>query len=158
MKEHVRLRAAVREDAPELAALWLEFMAFHAGRDELLGLSENAEEHWMMWITGKIESDDSLVAVAESRGHICGYCVATIKQRPPVFQRRDYVEVMELAVTASARGGGIGSRLYDYTAAWIKERGVDWVWLEVAATNDLATAFWENKGYRRFLETYQRGI
>jgi len=158
MTGEVRIREAERRDLEALAALWLEFMEFHASRDADLAVCDGAEGHWKKWAAGKMESRDSVVAAAERNGRTVGYAVATIKERSPVFKRRRYGEIMETAVTADARGGGIGSRLYDFVMSWLKRKDVDWAWLEVAAKNETAGEFWERKGFRPFLETHQRDI
>ena len=156
--DEVTIRPAVPGDLGAMGRLWVELMDFLTERDEHMAVVENAEEMWKRWTGGRIEDEDALVAVAERGGELVGFCIALLKERIPLYRRRRYGEIIELAVTAKHRGAGVGVRLYDCAVGWFKSRGVDWVCLEVSSANEVGVAFWEKCGFKPFLETMQRDI
>lgn len=62
--------------------------------------------------------------------------------------RRDELYVDGIAVSAAARGQGIGTRLLEEVATIAREGGMRWVRLDVIDTNPRAQALYERVGYR----------
>ncbi|MHC4715163.1 MAG: GNAT family N-acetyltransferase [Planctomycetota bacterium] len=147
----ITLRSAAMSDVPSLTKLWLEMMAFHVKREPDLALADDAGERWAKWAAGKIDDENGFVAVAERGGEIIGYVIAKTTERSDVFRERRYGEIMELAVTAAARGSGAGTGLYELAKEWVRSKGVTWLQVEVSSANEMAEGFWTRKGFKPFV-------
>lgn len=150
--DNITIRQATVDDLQRLSELWLEFMEFHTEREPDLALSADAGDRWAKWAAQKVADDKGFIAVAEAGGKIIGYVIAKITDRSDVFRERTYGEIMELAVTSSARAAGAGTRLYESATEWVRSKGVGWLQLEVSSANETADAFWAKKGFKPFVE------
>ena len=78
--------------------------------------------------------------VAERGGRVAGYAV--------VWAVLDQAELGNVAVGVGDRRQGIGSRLVETVLAWLRERGVREVFLEVRASNEGAQRLYAAHGFR----------
>lgn len=141
MAEQIDFRLASTQDAPELAAMSRDLVE--------LGLG------WS-WVPSRIarhvRSEESVVLVAQCRGHIAGFSIMRFGVE------EGHLDL--LAVRPKYRRGGVGRRMI----AWLEEvaltAGVSVIYLEVRAENEAALAFYEALGYIRVkrLPGYYSGI
>lgn len=89
--------------------------------------------------------DHSIFLIAESSGEIVGYVVA--------ISVLDEAEILNVAVSPSRRGEGIGGVLLDAALAQVESRGAESVFLEVRVSNVAAMALYQS---RRFAEISKR--
>ena len=59
-----------------------------------------------------------------------------------------HVAMLTIAVAASARGQGLGTRLLEASYGWAKRVGVEKIALNVRASNAAAIALYERQGFR----------
>jgi ribosomal protein S18 acetylase RimI-like enzyme len=113
----------------------------------------------MEFISHHIKSDVSCVLVAEEGSKaLVGYCLAALAKHPPVFDRRDYGIVFDLAVTERCRRQGIGERLYSTAEAWFADRGIRRVEVQVAVSNEISAAFWWKMDFNPYITTEYKNI
>lgn len=82
---------------------------------------------------------DAHLWVAERAGEVAGYAV--------VWMVLDQAELGDIAVTERARRRGIGTRLLEAVVAWLAERGVREVFLEVRESNVQAQRLYARHGF-----------
>ena len=81
-----------------------------------------------------------------------------IGQYPPVYERREYGSITDLAVTAEFRRRGVGRRLFEAARDWFASGGLDRLEVRVATTNELSTAFWRGLGFEPYMESLRRPL
>ena len=144
------IRKARRTDLAGIVKLWREMWDLHSELDSRLAAAPD-ERAMRDVLTDHYEGDDSCILVAEEEQELVGYCLGVILENPPVEPDPRFGYVSDLAVTASARGRGLGAKLLDETHAWFKSRGVARAEVQVSTLNPRAAAFWKDRGYADFL-------
>ncbi len=71
---------------------------------------------------------------------------------------RPRAHVSDLAVSATARGRGIGAELLRFADAWARDRGARHIGLTAFASNDRALAVYRRLGYRPTLVTLNKPV
>ncbi|MEP6509154.1 MAG: ribosomal protein S18-alanine N-acetyltransferase [Gemmatimonadales bacterium] len=83
--------------------------------------------------------DHSIFLIAESRGEIVGYVIA--------IAVLDEAEILNVAVSPSRRGEGIGGDLLDAALKQVESRGAESLFLEVRVSNVAARALYQSRGF-----------
>ncbi|MEO7366476.1 MAG: ribosomal protein S18-alanine N-acetyltransferase [Gemmatimonadaceae bacterium] len=83
--------------------------------------------------------DHSIFLIAESRGEIVGYVIA--------IAVLDEAEILNVAVSPSRRGEGIGGDLLDAAVKQVESRGAESLFLEVRVSNVAARALYQSRGF-----------
>ncbi len=144
------IRKARRNDLVSIVKLWREMWDLHAELDPRLAAAPS-ERAMRDVLTDHYESDDSCILVADEGAGLVGYCLGVILENPPVEPDPRFGYVSDLAVTASARGHGLGAKLLDEAHAWFKAQGVTRAEVQVSSVNLKAASFWKRRGYSDFL-------
>jgi len=149
MQDDVVIRPARRSDRARAAELWNEMMDYHAGISTIdFRRVKNAKRIWMRFFDKHIGSRTKRAWVAERRGKVIGLAMGAIMRRPRMFRVKYRGHIEEMAVTASERRKGVGSRLLKQYLAWARKKGVPYVTLEAAPENRIGVPFWKKKGFR----------
>jgi [ribosomal protein S18]-alanine N-acetyltransferase len=77
--------------------------------------------------------------VAENDGRVAAFLAAR--------KLMDEMEILNLAVTPTARGQGIATQLLRESMQWAAENGIGKVYLEVRASNAAARNFYASRGF-----------
>lgn len=131
------------DDYPEVESLWASM-----DKGVRLGRSDTPEE-----IQKKIARDPDLFLVAaEEDGQIIGTVIGGYDGRRGLLYH--------LAVAASFRGRGIGSRLMDEIESRLRAKGCIRCYLMVLADNDEAIRYYEKHGWENMehVLTYAKNI
>lgn len=112
-----------------------------------LGRSDTPEE-----IKKKLDRDPDLFLVAEEDGQIVGTVIGGYDGRRGLLYH--------LAVAASFRGQGIGSRLMEEIESRLRAKGCLRCYLMVLADNDEALRYYENHGWENMQHvlTYAKNL
>ena len=88
------------------------------------------------------------IFVAEEAGQVLGYCFCIHKDTfgDSVLTDRKELYIDDLCVEEACRGKGIATELYRHVTAYAKEKGCDFITLNVWAGNDNAQRFYEYMG------------
>jgi GNAT superfamily N-acetyltransferase len=149
----VVIRQAVASDREAVGDLFKEMFDFHKERDPHFSRSNNGHEVFANWFVRQIAESESLPLVAEVEGEVVGYSLGIIRKHSPVFQRRNYGEINDIAVTERYRRLGIGQKFFGRTREWFHSRGIERIEVRVASTNEVSLAFWRKMGFQSYLET-----
>jgi ribosomal protein S18 acetylase RimI-like enzyme len=116
-------------DYPQVESLWATM-----DKGVRLGRSDTREE-----IQKKIARDPDLFLVAEEDGQIIGTVIGGFDGRRGMLYH--------LAVVASSRGQGVGSRLMDEIESRLRTKGCVRCYLMVLAGNEDAMRYYEKRGW-----------
>jgi len=119
------------EDYPRVQSLWSSIE-----KGVSLGRSDTQEE-----IRKQLTYAPDLFLVAEEDGQIIGTVIGGFDGRRGL--------IYHLAVTASHRGRGIGSRLMDEIETRLRSRGCIRSYLLVTTDNEEAMSYYEKRGWQR---------
>lgn len=145
----LKIRRAENVDIPGLHRLLLQVNKVHSDiRPDLFregGIKYTDDE-----LKEIIADDKKPIFVAESDGGVCGYAFCIHKQKQGSTSLTDIknLYIDDLCVDAAARGGHIGTRLYEYVIKYAKACGCYNVTLNVWAGNDSALKFYEKVGLK----------
>jgi ribosomal protein S18 acetylase RimI-like enzyme len=126
--------------------------AAQAAADPRMSASPMAEIVVCRSMEEHLACDRSEVLVADDGGRVVGYALGTILENPPVVPDQFYGYVSDVAVTATARRSGVGTRLTDAMHAWFRSRRLPYAQVQVAARSEGGRAFWRRAGYSAFVE------
>src|SRR5262245_51366311 len=117
-------RRATSGDLPALVELWREMWDYNARQDPRMAASPVANSIQRNWLEGHLESERSLVLVAQDGRDVIGYALATILENPPIVTHQFFGYVSELSVTEPRRRSGVGTLLLDGVHAWFRTKGL----------------------------------
>ncbi len=141
------IRLAIREDLPQLTALWEELMGMHAGLHQAFALAPNALRLARQSLGARLRDPHTRIFTYDKEGKLHGMLIAHYESSQSFhrLQRRGYIA--ETIVRAPHRGTGIGKRLVNAACDWLYAMGADYVELQVAPANLSALDFWEGQGF-----------
>lgn len=147
----IRIRAARMADEGSLLELAQREMKAQEERDPRLRLREDARDRYAVYLRGRMRDLDSSIFVAEGDGGIVGMAVGTVRKQDTFFELRRFGYVSDLVVAPAFRRRGVGRRLYERVALWLRGMGIVVVRLHVALRSPEARAFWKSLGAEEFL-------
>ncbi len=88
------------------------------------------------------------IFVAMERNAVLGYafCVHNAWEDHGVFTDRRELYIDDICVEETCRGRGIASALFEHVRDYAKDRGVDYITLNVWCGNDAAMSFYDKAG------------
>jgi ribosomal protein S18 acetylase RimI-like enzyme len=149
----ITIRELAKEDMAEVKVIFEEFVRYHEQWDDIFEKIASAADMWGAYAHNSHTQDDNCrVLVAELDGHVVGYCLGRITEKPPIYRDKLIGEVDNIAVKEEHKRRGIGERLYTAINEWFRERGVDHVEIEAASANPQSVSFWKKMGGREFIK------
>ena len=148
----ITIRKAKHNDVERILDLWCEFMDFHEQYDSIYKRSKNGRSKFLKFLKERISDRNSLVLVASEEETICGYLLAKIETKPPVFNERRHGVIFDLATTEKLRRKGIGEKLFHESVEWFNKKKINRVELEVAISNPISMKFWTKMGFKPYSE------
>ena len=94
----------------------------------------------LSWII--LHSDTSVVAIED--GRVVGYCLSALERKGNTVRGH----ILSIAVLPEYRGRGIGKRMMSEVERILKEKGAEYVYLEVEEDNLVARRLYESLGYK----------
>jgi len=142
----LRIRPATAADAPAIGTLAAEFQAYLRSVGSTATFTWGAAEYLRDGF-GPAPAFEG--AVAEIGGHPVGFALFDRGYDTDRGQR--YLYLIDLFVTASARGSGVGQALMAWIGEVGRRRGAELIAWSVAIENHAAVRFYERLG-ARFVE------
>ena len=138
----MQVRKASIDDINEIAALYIE--QFSAMKDLQPAFFQEGEQS-KVFIQGMIEGDDSDILVLHKNNNIIGFILLQVKETPdfPFFIKHRYAYLMDIVISKSERGQGMGSTLIKEAKQWAKDRNLAYIELDVLSNNDKAITFYK---------------
>ena len=149
----INIREVKHSDRRVVGELFKEMFDFHGQRDPHFTRTKSGHEIFSAWFVEQISREDSLPLVAEVEGKVVGYALGILRQHPPVFTRRAYGEINDIAVSSDYRRNGVGFALLRKLQDWFKSRNISRLEAKVAVSNKVSSGFWRKMAFRPYLET-----
>ena len=155
-----RVRPARPQEIDRVAALWGLITEHHAGLDPLFRMRRGAvAEGELRELLRAIRRDpDAEILVFDHAGTPVGLCIVRIDRAPPILEETERAEISDLGVRPEWRRRGIGRRLVGAGEAWVRERGVSRIEIQVASGNREGQAFWRAMGYGHLMDVLHKRL
>jgi GNAT superfamily N-acetyltransferase len=153
------VRPAGERDLDRLAALASLLFAQHAKDAAQFALERGREGELREPLAGFLRDPLRRLLVAEAPdGNLLGFALAALARRPGPFLERERGEIDWLFVREKARRRGAGRALVAAALAWLRERGVARVEIQVARANASGSAFWRALGFAPSMDVLDRHL
>jgi ribosomal protein S18 acetylase RimI-like enzyme len=164
-RDDVAIERGGADDVPALRELWLELHHHHQEVAPRSGEFVNDEESWRVrsseyreWLA----DERSFLLIARSGGRAVGYSVVRVMESGSelrdAWRVPDVIaEIETMIVSASLRGGGLGSRLLDEIDAELERQGITEVIVGLMPGNDGAQRLYERRGFQKRWLVLARG-
>ncbi len=94
-----------------------------------------------------IEEDSSLLLVAEINGKLIASGYAQIRSSKPQFKHSQHGYLGFMYVAPHYRGQGINQKLTEQLTQWLKQKGIEYCYLDVYNDNQAAINAYEKLGF-----------
>ena len=154
--DEVAIARGGADDVPALRELWLELHHHHQDVAPQSGEFVDDEESWRVrsseyreWLV----DPRSFLLIARSGGRAVGYSVVRVMESGSDLRDAWRVpeliaEIETMIVSASFRGGGLGSRLLDEIDAELERQSITEVIVGLMPGNDDAQRLYERRGFQ----------
>lgn len=145
---NVTVRRANKTDARRVAEMAVRLVEQHREYDSRR-FAKLYEADQAEWFYGeRSEAENAAVFVAEIENRIVGMAFLEFEEIGYAEMITNAAWLHDLFVEPEARSSGTGKLLIDAAAEWSKSVGAGKLMLTVAARNELAHEFFENRGFR----------
>jgi ribosomal protein S18 acetylase RimI-like enzyme len=142
------IRPGRREDAAEVARLWMKSAEEHTAHDPIYTTAPGAEKVMRRFLADLAGSSHSFLFVAVSGDRTVGFISGELREGSPAFRPKTWASVDDVFVEPDRRNLGVGRALLESVRTWAMERGADGISLQVAAANERGRKFYEDLGFR----------
>jgi GNAT superfamily N-acetyltransferase len=155
----MRVRAATPRDLDRLAALASLLFAAHGSAGARFALVPGREDELRDLLAGfGRDPAHALLVAAAADGNLLGFVLASLVRRAGPFAERERGEIDWLFVREEARRHGAGRQLVGAALAWLAERGVARIEVQVERTNSVGRAFWDAQGFTPAMDVLERPL
>lgn len=171
MSDEGRVRVARMQEIDLVAALWALITEHHAGLDPLFSMRRGpvAEGELRELLRALARDPDAQIFVydasggdasdgGDAKGRLEGLCIVRIDRAPPILVETERAEITDLGVRPALRRRGIARRLVEASMAWVRDRGVSRVEIQVASGNREGQAFWRAMGYTDLMDVLHKRL
>lgn len=155
-----RVRAARMQEIDLVAALWTLITEHHAKLDPFFRMRRGAvAEGELRELLRALHRDpDAELFVYDEGGSVVGLCIVRVDHAPPILEETERAEITDLGVRLEARRRGIATQLVDEALAWVRDRGVARVEIQVAHGNREGQAFWRARGFGDWMDVLHKRL
>jgi GNAT superfamily N-acetyltransferase len=155
-----RVRIAQLREIDRVAALWALITEHHADLDPLFRMRRGpvAEGELRELLRALHRDPDAEILVYDRNGTPEGLCIVRIDRAPPILEETERAEITDLGVRPAFRRQGVGRLLVEQAQAWVRDRGVARVEIQVATGNPEGQAFWRAIGYADLMDVLHKRL
>ena len=155
-----RIRAARAQEIDRVAALWALITEHHADLDPLFRMRRGpvAEGELRELLRALQRDPDVEILVCDVDGSPAGLCIVRIDRAPPILEETERAEITDLGVRPEWRRRGMGRRLVEAAQAWVRDRGVARIEIQVASGNREGQAFWRAMGFLDLMDVLHKRL
>ena len=159
-EESGRVRPARPQEIDRVAALWGLITDHHAALDPLFRMRRGpvAEGELRELLRALRRDPDVEIFVYDHRGTPEGLCIVRIDRAPPILEETERAEITDVGVRPEWRRRGIARQLVEAAQAWVRDRGVARIEIQVAAGNREGQAFWRALGYGHLMDVLHKRL
>ncbi len=141
------IRRMNKEDIPTVVDFFVRMYRLNSEFDPLLESASDLEQRVKEVVEKSVESQDSLIVVAEEDGRIVGAARVTIIDRM-FYEPKKEATVREFYVHPAKRREGIGQQIVQYLESELKKMGISVIGAWFPARNLIAASFYKKMGFR----------
>jgi len=158
--ESGRVRIARLREIDRIAALWALITEHHAALDPLFRMRRGpvAEGELRELLRALHRDPDAEILVYDRNGTPEGLCIVRIDRAPPILEETERAEITDLGVRPALRRQGVGRLLVEEAQAWVRDRGVARIEIQVATGNPEGQAFWRAIGYADLMDVLHKRL
>lgn len=151
--DNVIIRPAVEADAEAIGRLWENLVAYHQALDAALPAAvTDGHKVYARRVVDRLYDTHTRILVAVDGDRLIGYVLGVIVDLvPEMFAPEEGGFLADIFVDESYRGRGIGRKLVNTLAEWLRSRGISYLEWYVAARNDSGRSFWQSIGGREIM-------
>jgi ribosomal protein S18 acetylase RimI-like enzyme len=157
----IHLRPARETDVPTLVSLLLRLKRLNEEFDPLLKVREDAEEQARHLLHANLNDPKSVVLAAEGVGadkdKVVGFVRAIVRERPFYVPEHEGV-ILDIYLLPLYRRRSIGEYLLREVSAALKAKGAGVVTAEFPAQNEIASRFYQKRGFRPITAIHARSL
>jgi GNAT superfamily N-acetyltransferase len=155
-----RVRIARMREIDRVAALWALITEHHADLDPLFRMRRGpvAEGELRELLRALHRDPDAEILVYDRNGTPEGLCIVRIDRAPPILEETERAEITDLGVRPAFRRQGVGRLLVEQAQAWVRDRGVARIEIQVATGNPEGQAFWRAIGYANLMDVLHKRL
>ena len=155
-----QIRPARPQEIDRIAALWSLITDHHASLDPLFRMRRGpvAEGELRELLRALRRDPDAEFFVCDVEGTPVGLCIVRIDHAPPILEETERAEISDVGVRPEWRRRGIARRLVEAAQAWVRERGVARIEIQVASGNRVGQAFWRAMGYADLMDVLHKRL
>jgi GNAT superfamily N-acetyltransferase len=155
-----RVRPARPQEIDRIAALWGLITDHHASLDPLFRMRRGpiAEGELRELLRALRRDPDVEIFVFDVGGTPEGLCIVRIDRAPPILEETERAEITDVGVRPEWRRRGVARRLVEAAQAWVRDRGVARIEIQVATGNREGQAFWRSLGYGDLMDVLHKRL
>lgn len=148
------------QEIDRVAELWALITQHHSGLDPLFRMRRGpvADGELRELLRALYRDPDAEILVFDEEGTPAGLCIVRIDRAPPILEETERAEITDLGVRPERRRRGIARRLVEEAQAWVRDRGVERVEIQVATGNREGQAFWRALGYADLMDVLHKRL
>ncbi len=157
----IHLRPAREADVAVLVPLLLRLKRLNEEFDPLLKVRDDAEEQARLLLRANLSDPKSVVLAAEGIGadkdKVVGFVRAIVRERPFYVPEFEGV-ILDIYLLPLYRRRSIGEYLLREVSAALKSKGAGVVTAEFPAQNEIASRFYQKRGFRPITAIHARSL
>lgn len=149
----MQVRPAMQSDIPQASFLWYERIALLQQTDSYFTPLPSAVQIWESTAQKWLADDRVGFFVAEKDAQVVGYMTVTIANGPVGLRPKYLVKLIDIAMDLHQSHAGLGNQLLDHIRAWMTERNLRVLTIDLPLRYPVEEAFWRSQGAKvRFNE------
>jgi len=155
-----RVRSARMREIDCVAALWALITEHHAGLDPLFQMRRGpvAGGELRELLGALFRDPDAEILVFDVAGTPEGLLIVRVDRAAPILEETERAEITDLGVRPGMRRRGIARMLLEEAQAWVRDRGVSRIEIQVAHGNVEGQAFWRAMGYGDLMDVLHKRV
>lgn len=135
------------DDLADLITLSREFFdEYETHHTEFFEINGLEDAHITDFFMKSIDSDDAATFVAIAGQRAVGYITVQVRAQAGFYKVNEVGAISGLMIHREFRRSGIGTRLLAQAQVYFKKRGIGYLTVYTAATNEIALRFYEKSG------------
>lgn len=152
------IRKARKEDVSNILDLWRELSEYHRNFNDYMNITSDWRKKLEKVFNKDIESDSSIIYVAEKDGRCIGFIRSEIRNTNNIFVSNKSAFITDIYIEKKYRGIGVAEELVDKVSNWCNEKKVYNLRLNVNSENERAIGLYLKKGFKEVNRTLKKNI
>ena len=149
-QKKITIRRAAAEDIDSVLSMWVKLMGMHRLFGDTYTCRKDAAKVMKKHLKTLPKKRNTLLLVAEVDRKLCGYAIAEISRRPPIYKERKELIISDIFIKKSMREQGVGKKLMEAVLDWTSKKGIKLISLQVDAKNKDAIKFYSECGFTTY--------